>query len=87
MTFEEAKAYMQKIGLKPKTEKEGLEMFQQWWDDNQEMCEEIGLPRHPEVVYSVDKQIELNEKYVEYYNEMVNCDEKTLSFNEWKKFN
>lgn len=52
MTFEEAKAFIQTIVLNPKTEKEGEEMYRQWWDDNKEYCESIGLPRHPEKVYS-----------------------------------
>ena len=52
MSFEEAKAYMQTIGLNPKTEKEAQEMFQQWWDENKQLAESIGLPRHPEIVYN-----------------------------------
>ena len=51
MSFKEAKAYMHTVGLQAKTEKEAQQVFQQWWDANKEMCERIGLPRHPEIEY------------------------------------
>ena len=60
MTFKESKDFMKMMkesGLvfKGKTENELLDEYQIWWDKNMLVCQNIGLPRNPQIVYNTKK--------------------------------